>query len=311
MKRHGFSFPEADVLLLLDLSQQLVNEHVMLDPEVNDFADLAMHVVDHVEVIGKREEEASTHCASSSKSSPEEVAKSRAAIVRLLASKNEDLQKHLDDLASDPILMPGEGEHAMSINVFCTPDIQTKQLVFVRLDKPVMCFMDSVIAAQYCLFCFGPPELEDACVAEGCAFAAVMSDYNFEMAVKQAANPQEVLHGFESCIKDLVVLPHVHMHNSIRNQAGLVGLDGNPDTRARGSSGSNPASPSKSLSREGSSGEGGSVDWGKVRNRPDAEDILEEILELCIQDFDHAEEEKLAGHDLHSETHHVSCCLLP
>ena len=32
------------------------------------------------------------------------------------------------------------------------------------------------------------------------------------------------------------------------------------------------------------------------RNRADAEDVLEEVLELCIQDFDHAEEEAQAGH---------------
>ena len=45
--------------------------------------------------------------------------------------------------------------------------------------------------------------------------------------------------------------------------------------------------------------EGGATGGG----RENAEDILEEVLELIITDFDHAEDERLKGHDIHAETH--------
>ena len=256
VKRHGFTFPEVNVLLLLDLVDQLVNEHILLDVEANDFGQLAKEVCSHITVPGGDE--------------------GRHAIERLLASKNKDLRGHLEDLNTDPILMPGEGEHAMSVNVFCSDAIENKELVFVRMKKPIMAFMDSVVAAQYCLFCFGPVSQEAACIAEGCAFAGVMSDYNLEVMIKDAINAEEVHLGFAEHIEDLVVLPHVHMHSSIRKQQ-----PGSPGTPTRKNRQNTPS----------------------TRNRADAEDVLEEILELCIQDFDHAEEEKQAGHDIHAETH--------
>ena len=248
-----------NVLLLLDLVKQLVNEHILLDIEVKDFAELAKEVCSHITVPGGES--------------------GRRVIEKLLGSKNKDLRQHLDDLASDPILMPGEGEHAMSVNVFCSDAIETKELVFVRMKTPIMAFMDSVVAAQYCLFCFGPVAQEAACIAEGCAFAAVMSDYNLEVVIKDAIDADDVHMGFAEHIEDLVVLPHVHMHSSIRKQQ-----PGSPGT---------PGTPTKKKQKESESS----------RNRADAEDVLEEILELCIQDFDHAEEEQRAGHDIHEETH--------
>ena len=63
--------------------------------------------------------------------------------------------------------------------------------VFVRLARPLLCFMDSPLAAQYCLFVFGPSSQEQACVAEGCAFAAVMSDFNLEHAIKEVRRDEQ------------------------------------------------------------------------------------------------------------------------
>ena len=44
VQRHGFTFPEVNVLLLLDLVDQLINEHILLDLEVKDFADLQYNI---------------------------------------------------------------------------------------------------------------------------------------------------------------------------------------------------------------------------------------------------------------------------
>jgi hypothetical protein len=155
--------------------------------------------------------------------------------------------------------------------------------VFVRLAKPLLCFMDSPVAAQYCLFVFGPSASETACVAEGCAFAAVMSDFNLEHAIKEARTPAEVEAGFRYHIQDLVVLPHVHLHSSVRKKdsPGLLSPGG---TRRPGQADFEDGPPGRN--------------WGEH-----AEDILEEVLELIITDFDHAEDSAEHQHDIHAETH--------
>jgi len=281
LKRQGFTFPEADVLLLLDLSTQLVNEHILLDADVKDFGELSREVCKHINTKG---------------ANLKEQAVNRSRIAKLLASKNKDLQTKVEDLVKDPILMPGAGESAMSINVLCSDAIVTKELVFVRLANPVLSFIDCVISAQYCLFCFGPTEDEQACIAEGCAFAAMMSDYNFELMIREAATHVQVLRGFVKQIEDLVVLPHVHMHNTVKS---LFSAPGTPARAKR--TGSGEASPTKQQQGWESPSKGGQP---VARNNPDAEDVLADLLEVFIRDFDHAEEEQRAGHDLHDETHH-------
>ena len=138
-------------------------------------------------------------------------------IANLLASKNKDLQTKVEDLVKDPILMPGAGESAMSVNALCSDAIVTKELVFVRLANPVLSFIDCVISAQCYLFCFGPTEDEQACIAEGYGFAAMMPDCKFELMIREAATHVQVLRGFVKQIEDLVVIPHVHMHKTVKS----------------------------------------------------------------------------------------------
>ena len=265
----------------MDISHQLVHEHMILDAQVYDFADLAEQVGELVVLSGL------------------DPGASRASIVELLASKNRVLTSHVEDLIRDPILMPESTEHAMSINIFCSADVSEKQLIFVRLVHPVMCFMDTPIAAQYAVFCFGPPGEEAACIAEGCAFAAVMSDYNLEKAIRTASNEQTVRQAFLEHITDLVVLPHVHIHSSLRTH--LRGSEknsnvGTPSDRGSPIKGRNEASVTEVTPTRMS---------GVVRNRADATDVLEDLLELCITDFEHADDAArgVGRHDIHEETH--------
>jgi len=120
VEKKNFTFPEADVLLLLDLSAQLASEHVLLGVEADDFAALGHVVAQHVAVdppLGTSPAQARRH------------ARARGRVGARLASKNAELRGHLSDLADDPILMPGERETALSINVYCSSAIPTKQLV--------------------------------------------------------------------------------------------------------------------------------------------------------------------------------------
>ena len=43
VKRHGFTFPEVNVLLLVDWVNAVTEENIILDLEVSDFAALAEH----------------------------------------------------------------------------------------------------------------------------------------------------------------------------------------------------------------------------------------------------------------------------
>ena len=159
--------------------------------------------------------------------------------------------------------------------------------------------MDTPIAAQYAVFCFGPPGEEAACIAEGCAFAAVMSDYNLEKAIRTASNEQTVRQAFLEHITDLVVLPHVHIHSSLRTH--LRGSEKNSNV----STPSGRGSPIKGRNEANVTEVTPTRMSGVVRNRADATDVLEDLLELCITDFEHADDAArgVGRHDIHEETH--------
>mmetsp|Transcript_29327 Transcript_29327/g.94025 ORF Transcript_29327/g.94025 Transcript_29327/m.94025 type:complete len:1386 (-) Transcript_29327:1106-5263(-) len=193
MSSHSFSFPEASLEDLMDLCNSITPNSVILDVKGDSFSDVCKQAARRAMSgagLSSRFEETMLNRKFSSKA----------------VGKVEDWD--------DPTLTPDPDETALNINMLCSSQLTAKKFVLCRMLNPMMCFLDFPVPAKFCLFCMGPKESRPEILSQACSFAALMCDRNFRDIALQTPNTDALHYNFTRHLEDIVVIPHVHVHNS-------------------------------------------------------------------------------------------------